>query len=281
MKGMRITNRLKSMFALLTVSLFNPCLVRPQANMPPSVAPRVNDNPELGWTGTWKLNVSKSSIPGPSFTLALAPDGEYRMENGTFGYTFGCDGQEYKTSPVRTISCKLDDSSDMDTTSRENGRIVRTDHWQLYSDGSKLRHTSSEPQADGSTKSHLSEFVRVSGSVGFAGGWSDLKRLESHPRLVLTMKDSTLHLAFLETGQHADITLDGSDSAMHGPGLLIRTTLAIRPNGAYEFLTTKKTDGRVINQGSLKLSADGHTLVEEYWSPNSPDEKAILVYDKQ
>lgn len=233
------------------------------------------------WNGTWKLNVSKSRIPGPSFTLALTPDGEYRMENGTFGYTFGCDGKEYKTSPARSISCKLDDSSDMDTTSRENGKIVRVDHWQLSFDGSKLTHTSSEPQADGSAKSNLNEFVRVSGSAGFAGGWTNLKRLESHPRLFLTMTDSTLRLAFLETEQYADITLDGSDSAMHGPGLPKGITMAIRPNGAFELLTTKKTDGKVINQGFLRLSADGRTLVEEYWSPNSPDEKAVLVYDKQ
>jgi hypothetical protein len=169
----------------------------------------------------------------------------------------------------------------MDTTSRENGKIVRTDHWQLSSDGSKLKHTSSVPEADGSTKSNLSEFVRVSGSAGFAGGWTDLKRLESHPRLALTMKDSTLHLSFLETGQYADITLDGSDSTMHGPDLPKGTTVAIKPNGPYELLTTKKADGRVINQGSLKLSADGRTLVEEYWSPTGPDEKAVLVYDKQ
>ena len=41
MKGMQITNRLKSMFALVIVSLFVPSLVRPQANTPSSVAPRV------------------------------------------------------------------------------------------------------------------------------------------------------------------------------------------------------------------------------------------------
>jgi hypothetical protein len=58
-------------------------------------------------------------------------------------------------------------------------------------------------------------------------------------------------------------------------------TVAIRPNGAYELLTTKKADGRVINQGSLRLSADGRTLVEEYWSPSRPEEKTVLVYDKQ
>jgi hypothetical protein len=95
------------------------------------------------------------------------------------------------------------------------------------------------------------------------------------------MTDSTSHLSFIETGQYADITLDGSDSAMHGQGLPKGITMAIRPNGPYELPTTKKADGRVINQGSLKLSMDGRTLIEEYWSPNTTDEKAVLVYDRQ
>jgi len=233
------------------------------------------------WDGTWKLNASKSSIPGPIFTIALTPNGEYHVENGTLGYTFGCDGKEYPTSAGRTISCKLDNSLVMDTTSRENGKIVRSDHWQLSSDGSQLTHSGSQPQADGSTKSNFSAFVRISGSAGFAGGWTDPKRLESHPRLVLEVKGSTLHLALLEAGQYTDAKLDGSDSAMHGPGLPKGMSVAIRPNGEYELLTTKKVDGRVINQGSLKLSANGLTLVEEYWSPSRPDEKAVLVYDKQ
>jgi hypothetical protein len=190
-------------------------------------------------------------------------------------------GKEYPISAGRTISCKLDGSSIMETITTENGKMVRTSHLQLSSDGSELTIRSSEPQADGSIKSNLTVFVRISGSAGFAGGWTNPKRLESHPRLELKVEDSTLHFAALEAGQYADVTLDGSDSAMHGTGIPNGTTLAIKPNGAYELLTTKKADGRVINQGSLRLSADGRTLTEEYWPPSRPDEKAVLVYDKQ
>ncbi len=185
--------------------------------------------------------------------------------------------KEYPTSVQHTISCKLDDSSTMDTTSRENGKIVRADHWQLSLDGLQLTHRSSETQSDGSTKSKLSVFVRISGNTGFAGGWTDPKRLESYPRLVLEVKGFTLHFAFLGSGQYVDTTLDGSDSAMHGPGVPKGSTMATRPNGTYNMLTTQKANGRVINQGFLRLSADGRTLVEEYWSPSRPDEKAVLV----
>jgi hypothetical protein len=35
------------------------------------------------WIGTWKLNASKSRIPGPTFTLVKTPAGEYQSDNGT------------------------------------------------------------------------------------------------------------------------------------------------------------------------------------------------------
>jgi hypothetical protein len=229
------------------------------------------------WNGTWKLNVSKSSIPGPSFSLALAPDGKYRVENDTSSYTFGCDEKEYQISQQRTVSCKLDGSS-MNLTFRANGKIVRNDHWELTAGGSKMTHTSSEPQADGSTKSNSNQFVRASGSFGFVGGWTNAQRLESHPQLVLTLDGSRLHLVLPEVAQSADVTLDGSDSPMHGANGI---TVAIRPNGANEFAITKKFDGKVVNQGYLRLSADGRSLVESYWSPSRPDKRAVLVYDKQ
>jgi hypothetical protein len=57
--------------------------------------------------------------------------------------------------------------------------------------------------------------------------------------------------------------------------------MAIRPNGPREFLTLRKMDGKIVNQGSLRLSANGRTLTEEYWPPSRPDERATLVYEKQ
>ncbi len=56
------------------------------------------------------------------------------------------------------------------------------------------------------------------------------------------MKDASLtklHLALLEAGQYTDAKLDGTDSPMYGPGLPKGMTVAIRPNGEYELLTTK------------------------------------------
>jgi hypothetical protein len=233
------------------------------------------------WDGTWKLNESKSSIPGPNFSITISPEGEYHLDNGTYNDSFRCDGKEYSTKPNRTMSCLQTSAFVIDTTSKENG-VVATTHWELSPDGRMLTLKRTSIQADGSVKPRETVYSHTSGSsIGFAGGWTNTKRLESRPQLVLVLKERSLHIAFPESGQFTDPALDGSDAPIHGPGVPQRLTMAIRPHGRQEFLTVKKVGDQIINQGSLSLSADGRILVEEYWSPSAPDQKATLVYEKQ
>lgn len=233
------------------------------------------------WNGTWKLNQSKSNIPGPSFSITLLPTGEYRSDNGTYNYNFRCDGKEYITRLSHTISCVQTSVSEMDTTSKEDGKKVGTAHWELSDDGKTLTVKGTATGADGAFKATERVYLRTSGSSGFAGGWRDTKRLESRPQLVLALNERSLHIAFSENGQYMDPPLDGTDAPCHGPSVPQNLTIAIKPNGPREFLTLRKLDGKVVNQGFLRLSVDGRTLVEEYWPPSRPDEKATLVYERQ
>jgi len=233
------------------------------------------------WNGTWKLNESRSNIRGPTFSLTILPTGEYHSDSGTFSYDFRCDGKEYTTRPSRTISCMQSRASEMDTTTKEESKKVGTTHWELSADGKTLTVKGNSIGTDGSVKPTERVYLRTSGSNGFVGGWKDTKRLESRPQLVLTLNERILHIAFFGTGQYMDPPLDGTDSPCHGPGVPQGLTIAIRQNGPREFLTLRKMDGKIVNQGSLRLSADGRTLIEEYWPPSRPDERATLVYEKQ
>ena len=235
------------------------------------------------WNGTWKLNASKSTIPGPSFSITISPTGEYHYDNGTYSYSFRCDGKQYSQGPNRMISCLQTSAFVMDTTSKENGGKVSPAHihWQLSADGKTLTSKETSIQADGSVKPRELVYSRTSGSNGFAGGWRDTRRMESKPLLQLALNKRSLHIAFSEIGQYIDAPLDGSDAPVHGPGAPQGLTVAITPHGPQEFLTLQKVGGKIIHQGSLRLSADGRTLVEEYWHPSAPDQKATLVYEKQ
>lgn len=169
----------------------------------------------------------------------------------------------------------------IDTTSKENGAKISTAHLELSADGKTLTIEGASIQADGSVKPRKTVYSRTSESTGFAGGWRSTKLFEARPQLVLALNERSLHITFSESGQYADPLLDGSDAPMHGPGVPQGLTMAITPHGPQEFLTLKKVRGQIINQGFLRLSADGRSLVEEYWRPSAPEQKAWLIYEKQ
>jgi len=233
------------------------------------------------WNGTWKLNVSKSTIPGPSFVLTLSPSGEYHVEDGEYSFSLRCDGKEYSTVPKQTLSCIQQSASVIDTTTKEDGKTLSTWHLELSADGKTLAGKRTSVQADRAVKTTEAVYSRTTKSMGFAGGWRDTQRLETRPPMLLTLDQQGLHLSVPATGEHMDPPLDGSDAPIRGPGVSQGLTMAVRPHGRREFLTVKKAGGKIVNEGSLRLSWDGRTLVEEYWSPSAPKEKATLVYDKQ
>lgn len=233
------------------------------------------------WNGSWKLDQTKSSVPFPSFTITITPSGEYQYDNGTYGYTFRCDGRDYATSSGRTVSCLQGSALAIELTAKDATRVA-TAHWGLSADGKVLTIKLPASQAGGSAKTKERVYVRLSGSPhGFAGEWKD-QDLEARPHvLVLALKGSILHYAFPERDQYADLPLDGSDVPWQGPGIPPGVTVAIKPNGPYEFLTLRKFRGRITNRGYMRVGATGRTLIEEFWGSGRPDQRAVLTYEKQ
>jgi hypothetical protein len=233
------------------------------------------------WNGTWKLNEFKSKIPGPNFSIAVS-SGQFRFYDGTYAYSFRCDGKEYPARDGFSISCVQPSAVAIDFTTKNNGKRIGKAHWELSADGKTLIVDRSSAKTVSSAKPTRVVYLRLYGSTGFAGGWSDKKRLESLPsQLHLALTRRTLKMSFPGNGQYMDPPLDGGDAPCHGPGMQQGLTIAIKRDGPREFLTVKKAYGRIINLGFLSLSANGRILTEEYWAPNRPDQKAVLVYERQ
>ncbi len=236
----------------------------------------------LPWNGSWKLIPSESSVPGPNFTITLAPTGEYQTDNGTYSYRYRCDGKEYPMSPGYSTSCKRTGAFVIDSATKKNGSVVTMAHWELSADEASLRIKLTAVQSQRPLKTKEVVYERVSGATGFIGGWRELNRLEARPQLLaLMLHGRDLHYAFPKEGQHVDLTLDGPDAAWQGPGVPPGITVAIKTMDHDELLVLRKLNGQVVNQGSMKISADGRTLVEEFWSPDRPNLRTILVYEKQ
>jgi hypothetical protein len=135
---------------------------------------------------------------------------------------------------------------------------------------------------DGSTKPKEHRYTRTSGSTGFAGGWRDVNPLERIPSILqINLVNDRLHYNFPERNQYADVTLDGSDATVRGAGTPAGSSISLEESGPRDLSMTKKLDGRVLSVGYLRISADGRSLTESYWTPGRPDEKAVLVYEKR
>ena len=183
----------------------------------------------------------------------------------------------------RTTSCKRTGAFVIDSTTKKNSAVVTTAHWELSSDEASLRIKLTAVQSQQRPlKTKEVVYERVSGSAGFIGGWRELNRLETRPQLLaLMLRGRDLHYAFPKEGQHVDLTLDGPEAAWQGPGVPRGITVAIETMDHDELLVLRKLNGRTVNQGSMKISADGRTLVEEFWSQDRPNLKTILVYEKR
>jgi hypothetical protein len=238
--------------------------------------------PSKAWNGKWILNKTQSTTAAPSFVISITSTGMYRLDAGNLAYSFACDGNKHPTTAHRFISCTQKSSTVIDSTSTVNGVVVERNYWELSPDESSLSITATtSPASGGVATSKKNVFSRVDKSMGFIGAWKNTKPFENVDfSLELTLKDHTLHLAHPGLGQYADISLDGTEAVIHGKSAPAGDTIALKPNGSHEFIMHQKVQGREVDQGTMELSGDGQTLIEEYWTPGD-NRKSKLVFERQ
>lgn len=236
--------------------------------------------PSSEWNGTWILNSSKSNFKGPILTISISTDGEYRYDDGSLSFSFRCDGKDRPIPKNRTLACVKSSATVLDLTQKEDGVKTNAYHWELSADGKVLTATATEFRPSGPVVKGRAVTSRLSGSNDFAGQWQDTSYLQRHANMTLRLDSQTLHISYPNAGQHIDAPLDGADVAVQGPhpeGVTYSVQLA----GRYEILTLTKRNGKVLTQGSLKLSNNGRIITDSWWNPDRPADKGTLVYEKQ
>jgi hypothetical protein len=241
--------------------------------------------PSPDWNGTWQLNPAKSDLPGPTIVISITPDGLYNSASSGGDVSFRCDGKENAfgtgtASGPFTFYCRQESSSDIEVTIFRNGSKSNTQRLELSPDEKVL--TIKTFQADGSVKSKESTYTRTSGSTGFAGGWRNENPFESTPSIWQISLDSHgLHWSFPQQDQHGDAVLDGSNAVLRSPASKKVSSIALKGRGPREIDVTKKRNGELESLGYWRISADGRSLTSSYWVPAWPNQKVVLVYDKQ
>lgn len=238
--------------------------------------------PPSAWSGNWKLDQSKSSEPGPTFSLSIPSTGEYRYEIESISYNFRCDGKDYPATAPYTFSCIQKNATAFDSVTKRNGAISVNSHWELSSDNRTLTIKSTAPDRNGTGRSSEKVYNRLTGNTGFAGDWRNPKILESRPQvLYLSRRWQSLYFSYPQARQFTDAPFDGSDAAIHSPFIGTGFTLSIKANGPQQFLLTYKHNGQVYRRGTLRIGDDWRTIFVESWPPENSAQKAVLVYQKQ
>lgn len=240
--------------------------------------------PHLGsnvWDGAWELDTSKSEAVGRSFNVGIASDGLVTVNNGVHTLRFRCDGKPFQNGVDHSSTCRVENAKQWVVTGGADGKedIIAT--WNLSHDDAILTIITNENRASGK-RSRLASFVRRTAGTGFAGKWQDTNPLEGRPRLLNTrLEGSHLQLMYPETGQFSDSILDGPTAPIHGPKVRPDSTILVRSADKNRLEIEISVAGHVIRDETLTADGEGHTLTQEAWLPEHPDQKDRLVYRKK
>lgn len=233
------------------------------------------------WTGTWKLDASKSQAYGSYFTIAIASDGLITVTNEAYDFSFRCDDTEFKNGTNHTTVCIRSNNEQWNLSGRTDGKDAGTSIWKISPDGTTFTIRSNEIQ-NGASQAVEMTYIRRSGTNGFAGQWQDTAPLRNHPKILeIGLNGKRLHLEYPEIGQYSDSLLGGVASPVHGPRVKPGSTIFVSATSPRQLSTQQMFSGKVIRYGTMDISDDGRTLLQESWKPESPSERDRLIYNKQ
>jgi hypothetical protein len=204
------------------------------------------------------------------------------VTNEANSFNFQCNKKEFQNGASHTTVCTPVNGGEWKLTRRINGKVSGTFVWDISSDNETFVIRTTELRPDGTQRASETTFNRRGGTNGFAGRWQEAMPLKLRPKILdVAVDGQRLHLEYPESGQYSDSPLDGFVVPIYGPRVRSGSAISVRAISSREFQTQLMLSGQVVRKGTLEISEDGRTLLQESWAPDNPDEKDHLVYDKQ
>lgn len=232
------------------------------------------------WDGTWKLNEAKSKLTGYSFTIE-AKGNMMHMTSGSVSYDFACDGKPHPTTAGQTLTCMGSSAEGYHNVTRFGDKVLYESQRTLSADGKTLTVQGTETRPDGSTQSYTNVYKRESGTSGLVGRWMNVKSEGVAGSMVIETKGDWVKISFPEYKSTSEGKMDGRNIAVTGPDVPPETWTTIKAAGPNKLQYSDKYKDKVQDEGTLTLSADGKTLVDEEWVPGKMNEKTTAVYERQ
>jgi hypothetical protein len=235
------------------------------------------------FTGTWKLNVDKSSLAGQTLSYTATATGFHYSNGSTVKFDFAVDGKDYPVIPGRTVSWTKSGDNSWDSVYKNgSGTVVTKVHRVLSADGKTMTVTSTDYHADGTTADETDVRARVSGGPGLAGKWKEVKVSRASQTTVISVP-SPGHIRYEIPNEKQTIegAVDGSSARVQGPTAPEGATMTFKQVTPNQLAWSYSVKGVVLGTGTDTVSADGKSLTSISWAPGKETEKTSEFYDKQ
>lgn len=234
------------------------------------------------WNGTWKLDQSKSHMTGTTYTLSKSGN-MYHYKGAAVDYDFACDGKDYPIfqGSGRTVSCH-DTPTSLDTTVKQNGKIVATIQRRLEPGGNRYSMIRTRSLPGGGTAIDKSMVTRVGQGSGIIGTWKMTSTTSNTPDvMILKVNGNTMSVEEPNSHQTWEGKLDGTPAPDRGPNVPNGIMITRKSEGPRKIVSDVSIGGKLVNHFEDTLSADGKSITEVDWAPSRTDEKHSYFYEKQ
>jgi hypothetical protein len=211
--------------------------------------------------GTWKLNTQQSNLAGEVMTLQDAGGGAITYSDPEQSYRFKPDGSPV-TTPLGSERTYLKNADGSYTsTLKRHGTLLRTDTWNVSSDGNTLKIEAKGTKPNGDAFDDLTTYTRTAPGSGILGGWKSTEVKLSSPNS-LSIKTDGDSVAFTISAMKVtcQVTWDGKDHGCTGPTVPDGVTLSVLNTGPTTFKLVEKKDGKPLGIVRYRVSRDGKTL---------------------
>jgi hypothetical protein len=234
---------------------------------------------ELNFSGTWKLNLSKSQLGGPVYTFEKKPSGVWHYNGGGFDADFDLAGKEYTMPSGLGVAGKELSPTSWELTFRMNSKVVSKSRLTLNKDS--LMWVTDITNPDGKSVQQINTDSRLSGGPGFVGKWKSGDIKGASTSLQITMEGANgIAIKVPEFQQVTRGSFDGKDNPVMQAGQANKFTSAFSKTGSNAFKITTKLNGKVFSEDVFTISPDGKILTDES-TATATNEKTKSVYDRQ
>ncbi len=234
---------------------------------------------EPSFSGSWKLDLTKSQLQGQTMTLEKTASGLIHFDSEGFGYDFDLKGTQYPTPDGGTIAWVETTPTSWEATNWANGKVIGT--YSMSLSGDSVTATMKLKKADGSTVEQSTTSTRVSGGPGFLGKWKSTEVKGAPTSVEIAIKGrNRITIKYPEFQQVCKARFNGKDYPVTEGGHVSKFTLAFENTGPSTMKITTKLNGAPFYVDVLTLSSDGQTVTDD-GNAVSVDEPVKLVYERQ